>query len=361
MTPTIRNLTSLSRTLILFLLLFVVAVAVVFTRAKVSRADPAAPAERYVRPEPGSAALSATTFVVNTTNDTLLAGACAAATPGQCSLREAIVEANANSGADTIDASGVTGTINLAGVLPDISEDVTINGPGAALLNVRRDTGGNYRIFNVTTAGTVTFSGLTISNGHVEFPGNGGGIFNLSGTVNVIDSTVRENSGSNGEGGGIYNDSGTLNVTNSTLSGNHMDNGLGAGGIFNRAGTVSVTNSNITGNYCTGQCGIGGILNDGGTLTVTNSTLTGNDGGSNGGALGNAGTMVVSNSTLNANSASEGGGISNVGTATIINTTLSGNDSNFRGGGIWESRRHLKRRQQHVKRQLCGRCRRRDL
>src|SRR5262245_25682197 len=48
---------------------------------------------------------------------------------------------------DTINFA-VTGTINLTGALPNITRNITIAGPGADQLTVRRDTGGNYRIFN---------------------------------------------------------------------------------------------------------------------------------------------------------------------------------------------------------------------
>src|SRR5208283_584475 len=61
------------------------------------------------------------TFLVTNTNDS-----------GVGSLRQAILDANANPGADTIDfAGGVTGPIALASNLPDISDNLTINGPGA--------------------------------------------------------------------------------------------------------------------------------------------------------------------------------------------------------------------------------------
>ncbi len=50
------------------------------------------------------------TFTVNTTADTVTPGACAAATAGQCSLREAIIEANATAGTDTIIVP--TGTVH---------------------------------------------------------------------------------------------------------------------------------------------------------------------------------------------------------------------------------------------------------
>jgi len=81
------------------------------------------------------------------------------------SLREAIIAANANPGADTIVFTGLTGNLQLTQgtALPAITESLTITGPGASSLNLTR-TGNNYRLLEVTT-GTVTISGLSITNG----------------------------------------------------------------------------------------------------------------------------------------------------------------------------------------------------
>ncbi len=93
---------------------------------------------------------AASTFTVNSLGDTpdaILNGVCADA-GGQCTLRAAIQEANSNSGdADIINFS-VIGTINLTGQLPNLT-NMTINGPGSNLLTVRRNTGGDYRIFTI--------------------------------------------------------------------------------------------------------------------------------------------------------------------------------------------------------------------
>src|SRR5262249_47739491 len=79
-------------------------------------------------------------------------------------LRYCIGQANATPGDDTITFS-VTGSINLAGALPSLSTNIDLQGPGADSLTVRRDTGGNYRIFTVGNVATVVLSGLTITNG----------------------------------------------------------------------------------------------------------------------------------------------------------------------------------------------------
>src|SRR5262249_27926889 len=64
--------------------------------------------------------------------------------------------------ADTIDFA-VTGTINLAAVLPTLIRSVSIDGPGADLVTVRRDSGGNYTIFYVAGGITAGITGLTIT------------------------------------------------------------------------------------------------------------------------------------------------------------------------------------------------------
>src|SRR5207245_6478552 len=128
-----------------------------------------------------------------------------------------------------------------------------IQGPGAASLTVRRDTGGDYRIFTVVGGPTVVLYGLTISNGFERDGYGGGGILNSYGTLTVSNSTLSGNSAYNGAGG--IRNGGTLTVSNSTLSRNSAGNS--SGGIYN-FGTLTVSNSTLTGN--TADNG-GGTLN----------------------------------------------------------------------------------------------------
>jgi hypothetical protein len=80
---------------------------------------------------------------------------------GAGSLRDAVAQANAHSGADTIDFQpGLTGTIALTGGQLDLTDAVKINGPGADKLTV---SGSNLsRVFKVEAGETVSISGLTI-------------------------------------------------------------------------------------------------------------------------------------------------------------------------------------------------------
>ncbi|MEW6210362.1 MAG: choice-of-anchor Q domain-containing protein [Acidobacteriota bacterium] len=241
------------------------------------------------------------TFTVTNLNDS-----------GAGSLRQAITDANAMMGADTIDfQAGLTGTITLtSGQLPTITQDLTITGPGAASLTV---SGNNAsRVFEIAAGVTVMISDMTISNGSVT--GFGGGILNL-GTVTIQNSTLSGNSAS--DGGGIFNLDGTMTLTNSTLSGNSAN--LGGGILNNISGTMTIQNSTLSANSA--SVNGGGIFNDG-TMTIQNSTLSANSASVNGGGIrNNAGTVTIKNSIV-ANSTS-GGDCAGSGTFNTSGVNLS--------------------------------------
>jgi hypothetical protein len=183
----------------------------------------------------------------------------------------------------------------------------------------------------------------------------GGGIHN-SGTLDMLDSTVSNNSAigncGNGcpdssAGGGISNAK-TLTVTDSIISGNSAGAGAGGGGLRSTGGFV-LTNVAVTGNHA----GLGGgIRVDLGTGTLTDCSVSQNDNmpfaEGNGAGILNSGTLTVLRSTLDHNKvlvnnppAGEsdfllGGGVSNQGTLYLINSTLSANSAYY-GGGIYDA------------------------
>jgi hypothetical protein len=168
---------------------------------------------------------------------------------GAGSLRDTIA---ASTDGDTINFS-VTGTIGLTSAELAIAHSITVNGPGANVLIVSNSTGGTYRIFDITS-GTVSISGLTISNGLAQFGGSsigGGGIRN-NGTLTLNSCAISSNqaTGFAAAGGGIWNDtSGALTMINCTL-GNNRANATGTafgGGIYN-TGTLTMINSTVSGN-----------------------------------------------------------------------------------------------------------------
>ena len=250
---------------------------------------------------------------------------------------------------DTIDATGVSGTILLTSGELQVTHDVTINGPGAANLAVNGNA--TSRVFHIFAGVTASISGLTVTNGFASgsYPADeAGGIWNDHAMLTLGNCVVTGNSSSDGNGGGIKNDafdhgSATLEIDNCTISNNSAlcaPSCPDGGGIYSVGGVsvamVTVTNSTISGNSA-GYEG-GGITNYG-AMTVINCTISGNSGGAYGGGVQNDGTLTVSDSIISNNSAgnAEGGGIYNEyesgGTVMVTNCTISGNSANY-GGGI---------------------------
>jgi CSLREA domain-containing protein len=276
-------------------------------------------------------AQAATTFTVNSVADTD-DGAC---TVTKCTLRDAINAANATPGADTINFA-VNGTINLTGPLADISDNVSIHGPGTSLLTVRRDAGGGYRIFHATMSATVNLSGLTITNGFLpDYSSSGAGILIDSGaTLNISNCDITDNSVTtdlfgptfSGRGGGIANLGGTVNIATSNITGNYASGN--GGGIYNE-GVLNIANSLVSNNRSTYG---GGIGNEIGTITITNCTVAGNQADYIGGGLANgintsASIMTINNSTIARNTSPNCGGVLSLFGTTTLRSSISGDNS----------------------------------
>jgi hypothetical protein len=278
---------------------------------------------------------------------TLGAGAAAAAnfTVSNCadsgagSLRQAVISANGAAGADTISFSLACNLITLTTGELQITDSVTITGPGASVLTVSGNN--NSRVFEINATGmTVGISGLTITGGNGNPGGSGGGILITYASVVNIDSVIVTGNTTGGDGGGIYhtNYGGTLTLTNSTIS----NNVAGAdGGGLNLYSSAVVRNTTVSGN--TASSGGGGIVayldNPGTTLLIENSTISGNTkttasraGGGIRISTDNAGnSAMIRNSTIvNNTSATTGGGISAYASnlnLTITNTIIAGNSA----------------------------------
>ena len=231
-----------------------------------------------------------------------------------CTLREAITSANARTD-DVVLINfvpGLTGIIQLTAVLPSLSSNITLQGPGANVLTVRRNTGGNYRVFTINSGAVVNLNDVTISNGNT--PGQSGGGINNAGTLTLANVTVSGNTANTaGNGGGIYSNA-TLTINNSTINGNSVSSVTGAGsggGIFNSGGTLTITNSTISGNTAIGPGGNsdsgGGIFSNVGIVTLTNSTFSGNSGDIGGGFRSLNGAVVHVRNTIIAQNTSPSG------------------------------------------------------
>lgn len=281
----------------------------------------------------GSPASPEATFAVNDNGDAadnnLGNGICDtnAAAGDQCTLRAAIQEANAVFGSDTITFSLPAGsTITLNSALDILSGTLTITGPGAAQLTVRRSSAGgtpNFRIFRINNGQTVSISGLTITNGR------------------TADGVPASGLGGSGEfGGGILN-AGSLTLNDMVITGNRTGDGGtsggsntggfgGFGGGINSTGSLTMTNvtvsNNTTGNGAVGFFGGSGgrgagIYFAGTTLTMTDCVVSGNvagngingtsggssgSGGDGGGILAESGTLLLTRVVINDNHAGAG-------------------------------------------------------
>jgi hypothetical protein len=207
-----------------------------------------------------------------------------------CSLREAIIDANANADFTMISVP-LTGTIELSiagagedtaatGDL-DITTEIQLVGVAPEVTIV--DANGIDRVFDVlplpqnrTPEGSdVLISSLTITGGLVESDTDavGGGVRVQSGLNRIVQLSnvvVRNNDGSGGTfglGGGVASQGGNLFITGSAIVNNSAEN---AGGIANIDGAMSISNVTISSNTPRGA--VGGIINLANTAGVT-STL----------------------------------------------------------------------------------------
>jgi CSLREA domain-containing protein len=297
-------------------------------------------------------------FVVNSPVDAVDAnpgdGICETAVATQCTLRAAVIEANAHPGPDSV-AFDHDGNFRLTrpGAFEDaastgdldVTGDLVIEGRGTAHTIV----GGLGRRFqdrilhvdpSETSDITVRVSDLTIENGQAL--DSGGGVENgESASLTLTRVLVRSNSVSGAFvnlGGGIYN-AGELELRDVDIQSNSANgNAASAGGGIANKGRLTMVDTNIGLNRSQAE---GGGLDNGeqATATITRSAFSGNMAAGNGGAIWNRGIVKLTNATLSGNDAGpRGGGLHNqLGSATLTNVTITANSSGLTGGGISNS------------------------
>ncbi|MFN8523453.1 MAG: right-handed parallel beta-helix repeat-containing protein [Chloroflexota bacterium] len=213
----------------------------------------------------GTAPASAAVFTVNDYHDEIDAapgdGQCRAAT-GTCTLRAAVMEANALSGLDVIELPAGTYRITrdgrgednaLTGDL-DIRDDVAIT--GTSQLPTTIDGAGIDRVFDVLAGPTSVFFGtMTITGGDPGPATAGGGIRS---TVPIEMQRVAVVHSAAARGGGIAAGAGALRITNSTVSSNRASERGGAISFEGSAWELTLTGATIAHN----TSGSGGALAD---------------------------------------------------------------------------------------------------
>ena len=316
---------------------------------------------------------SSETFTVNSTADGLHSGACAANTAGECTLREAIVEANAFSGTTQISIPNGTYTLTVAraacpaydaktGTL-DVTQSInlvgggesstiiqagTSSGTGASpngvdkVFSFNQDITGGCSAYSSFTDATVAVSNLTIQNGY----NRGDYTTNFDGAGGAFDADT----GSSGNA--------SVTLTNVTLNDNYAlpEDGGGFANFNDNggSGSVNVTNGVISNNQAGGRDGFGwggGVsVEDAANLTMTGTTVTGNVAKQNGGGIADAGSGFDLNNdfinnnvklhalTISGNSAGgSGGGVYSAGGGLTIDqeSVISNNTSVNNGGGLY--------------------------
>jgi CSLREA domain-containing protein len=284
----------------------------------------------------------AATITVDVTNDEINGD-------GDCSLREAIQSANTNAanttGCEDGDPGPAVDTIVLMpgssyslSISPDATPDdnddgdldvntfadgpVMIQG-GSSATGRATIGGGGDRVIDHLSGGSLTLTGVVITDGSLDDPiAPGGGIFSHSGSLTLVDSIVFDNHSEQADGGGIAA-LGTLTIQDSLV----VENSAGGSG--------------------------GGISQAGGPLTIDESSIGSNEAGTDpgassergGGVHSSADEVTISDSTFNQNgvngSGASGGGLaltlSTSGTKTIAGSTFTGNDAGQLGAGIFAS------------------------
>ncbi len=308
-----------------------------------------------------------------------------------CSLREAVLNANACPGPHTINIPAGGYTLTIAGTDEDagatgdldITKDLVIIGTGAPSIHGNID-----RAFHIHSPAVVTFDHIWLADGNaiiggglvnesaltlsaftcnyntVEIPlggmgdARGGCIFN-TGDLTILGGQFLANTAE--YGGAIYNfENAALTIENSDFTGNEATDhggaiwvglnstvdidsagfrmneaGLNGAGIWNN-GSVNGTDFYFEDNQAAGNGG--GFFNwTGGQAALTNTWFTLNTADLGGAVYNDAGMLHLYQSGMSANDATggAGGGAYNVGAGgglLLRNTTISANTA--AGGGL---------------------------
>lgn len=281
----------------------------------------------------------ALTFNVDTTADGPDAnpgdGICATLV-GPCTLRAAIEEANALTGAHTINlpygiyagAYVITADISLVGHRGgsfNLTPFVEGGGPTFTIESGARASMTDVSIINGDSTGTTGFGGCVENHGELEFM-NGG----LGGCTGVL-------------GGAILND-GTLTMTSSVVATSDavdVVTGGQGGGLFNE-GTAILTEVKFQLNSSEHQ---GGAISNLANLSLTDCWLDDNEAASQGGGLYsnplhpgdevNLTRVTVSRNVSAGSFNFDGGGIHAQGNLTLTNVTIHSNSAGGTGGGLY--------------------------
>ena len=237
-----------------------------------------------------------------------------------------------------------------ASKIMNINENTIVNFTNVAFTNALNNYGGVMQSKGTVNLNNVSFykntqkSGstptvssiyntgvMTIVNSNI-YENDGYGLIFNSGNLDIINTSISSNNVAKGTTYAfLYIDSGAVNVINSTLS----DNTARLGGIWLNKGTLNVNNATFENNVVTvGNGGAIHIESDSSTATIKDSKFIGNKANKDGGAIYNKGTLNIETSIFDANAASNGNtgyhgdDIYNSGILTLHYSALLGKGTN---------------------------------
>ena len=258
-----------------------------------------------------------------------------AAADGVTTLREAIAQANADAGTDTIlfqIAQMGTSTIRLTAGELLVTSDLVING-GVDLTVSGNDAS---RILHVTGSGTdLELSQLILTNGRTTgTEESGGAILAEAGTVLTLQSSTVTASSTQGDesfGGGIAA-FGTVAILDSSISGNATSgNYAQGGGVWGL--NLTISNSTVTGNSTAGTQSHGAGAASSGSLTIEDGAIVSANLAhgryARGGGAYSEGPLLVTGSSILANGTTgfqgHGGGLYALSQVTLARGAVSRN------------------------------------
>jgi CSLREA domain-containing protein len=300
-----------------------------------------------------------------------------------CSLREAVVTANACPDMQAIQIPAGTYVLTRTGAGEDaastgdldLTDQVSLIGTDHPII----DGNGKDRVFDALPAARkVEIVGVTIQNGHAE---SGGGIRNQTDMI-LYNVTIQDNTASTSvagvpaNGGGILSEGdNNLDMHSVLVNGNRADYGAGVmvlangtnspifvfdsatkdlaritnntatdsgGGLWLDSGvTASLDMFEVSKNILVGVPGIppggnqGAGIYNAGSLTLTRGKILGNYGGIYGGGIYNApaASVTAQNLYLAMNVTRMGGGLYNAGRALVYQSGFDTNEANRGMGG----------------------------
>jgi predicted outer membrane repeat protein len=154
-------------------------------------------------------------------------------------------------------------------------------------------------VYHVVTTHNVTettrLDGFTITSGYANGSGSGsygGGIYNDSGSLTLVNLMVYSNRANGWHGGGVYNDAGSPTLLNVVFDSNTAK--FSGGGLYNQEGSATVVNSVFTHNGA-GYRG-GGVFNYRANTRFVNVTFCANTAANRGRSMTNSqGSTEIAN------------------------------------------------------------------